>query len=127
MAGPDLTFQEVIAIELAEALPSTESGSSPKDGQSLPYVQFGPVEIEDSYPAARGLLCDIHVWSKVEGPHEVKNIQHSIRQALHAQIFERGGYRFTTIREYLARSRFDPAEGTWHGIQRFRAIASTAE
>ncbi|KWT72372.1 hypothetical protein APY04_0166 [Hyphomicrobium sulfonivorans] len=90
----------------------------------MPYVQFGQSEITDDFVPGHRVLMEVHVWSKVEGPHEVKDIQGKIRGALHGRCLTGAGWRFTCVREDTARTFLDVDGETWHGVQRFRASAS---
>ena len=123
MSSPDLTLQEVFAIEIAAALPGVESGAHPPKDGPLPYIQFGQSEVGDNFVPGHELFFDVHVWSNAEGPHEVKNFQSAIRLAIHDRSYERNGWRFTCVREHNARTILDVDDETWHGVQRFRALA----
>jgi hypothetical protein len=123
VSSADLTLQEVFAIAIGAALPSVPSGSHPPADRPLPYIQFGQSEVVDEFPPGHELFIDVHVWSKAEGPHQVKEYQDGIRTALHDQAFSRGDWRFTCVRENNARTFLDVDNETWHGVQRFRALA----
>lgn len=124
MSSPDLAFQTVLAEEIATAVPGVEAGSHPAQNQAMPYIQFGESEVSDTFVLGHEILMLVHVWSNKEGPHEVKTHQHAIREALHEHSFEKSGWTFSCIREDFAETLFDPEAETWHGVQRFRALAS---
>lgn len=124
MSSPDLSFQEVVASETLAALPTTRTGAQPPADGTLPYVQFGQSEVSDTFAIGHELILEVHTWSKLEGPHEIKTMQHAIREALHGMNFEKNEWLFTCVREDTARSFLDVGGETWHGIQRFRAQAS---
>lgn len=121
----DLIFQEAIALALAAAMPSVSRGSHPPPtgNDALPYVQFGQSEVRDAFVPGHEILTEVHVWSVKEGPHEAKTLQGQIRDALHSFDFSRGGWKFTNVREDTARTFLDVDGETWHGVQRFRALA----
>jgi hypothetical protein len=124
----DLIFQEVIAITLASAMPTVSLGAQPppEDNDTLPYVQFGQSEVRDEFAPGHEILTEVHVWSAVAGPHEAKTLQGQIRDALHSLDFTRSGWKFTNVREENARTFLDVDGETWHGVQRFRALAGPA-
>lgn len=124
----DLIFQEVIAITLAAAMPTVSRGSQPppEGNETLPYVQFGESEVRDDFAVGHSVTSEVHVWSVVEGPHEAKTLQGQIRDALHSLDFIRSGWKFVNVREDYARTFLDVDGETWHGVQRFRALAGPA-
>jgi len=124
VAGSDLTFQEVIAIEIAATLPAVRSGTQPPADGTFPYIQFGESVVSDTFPAGETVHVEIHVWSTAEGPHEVKNLQATIKGVLHKCAHTRGDFLFTAVRQETARTFLDVDNETWHGVQRFRALAS---
>ena len=121
--SPDLKFQTAIYSELVDALPGKTVLSHPTPGQALPYVFIGESEVSDDSPLGHMVRIDVHTWSKLEGPHEVKEIQHSIREALHAISLTQDDWRFSCIREDFAKAFVDADGESWHGVQRFRAYA----
>lgn len=124
MAGADLTFQEVINLELKAAMPNVRRGAMPPADGTFPYIQFGQSHVTDDYAAGKMVLQEVHTWSTAEGPHEVKNLQEQIRALLEKCSHDRGGYHFVAIRQQDARVFLDIDGETWHGVQRFRALAS---
>lgn len=126
--GCDLVFQEVIAIALDAAMPTISQGSHPppEEDEELPYVQFGQSDVRDDFAVGHSVTTEVHVWSVVEGPHEAKTLQGQIRDALHSIDFTRDGWKFTNVREEYARTFLDVDGETWHGVQRFRALAGPA-
>jgi hypothetical protein len=121
MAGADLTFQEVVNLQIAAALPSVRRGAVQPGNGELPYIQFGQSNVSDDFAPGESVDLEVHVWSKAEGPHEVKNYQHAIKAVLQKCSHERGGYRFTAVRQNYASTFLDVDGETWHGVQRFRA------
>lgn len=124
----DLIFQEVVAVTLAAAMPTVSRGAHPppEGDEGFPYVQFGQSELRDDFEPGHEVRMEIHVWSVVEGPHEAKTLQGQIRTALHSLDFTRSGWKFVNVREENARTFLDVDGETWHGVQRFRALAGPA-
>jgi hypothetical protein len=123
MASADLTFQEVVKAELDAALPAVPHGAYPPGGQALPYIEFGRSDVAD-HVAGHVVTMTVHVWSSVRGPHEVKAHQETIRGRLHQNDFTRNGWTFVNVREDYCTVLLDPDGVTWHGVQRFRTLAS---
>lgn len=124
MASADLTFQEVINLEIKDALPMVRRGAMPPADKGFPYIQFGQSQILDDYALGKTLLAEIHTWSNVEGSHEIKALQEQIREVLEKCSHERGGFRFVAVRQQNTQVFLDVDGETWHGVQRFRARAS---
>jgi len=124
----DLIFQEVIALAIGAAMPTVTRGSHPPppSNDTLPYIQFGQGEVSDTFVPGHEILTEVHVWSAKEGPHEAKTLQGQIRGALHSLDFTRSGWKFINVREDSARTFLDVDGETWHGVQRFRALAGPA-
>lgn len=123
MAGADLTFQEVINLQLQASMPSVRRGAMPPADGTFPYIQFGQSFVEDDYPPGCSVTIEVHVWSEALGPHEVKNYQEQIKGLLQKCHHDRGGWHYTAIRQQDARVFLDIDDETWHGVQRFRALA----
>lgn len=124
MAGADLTFQEVINLEIKNALPLVRRGAMPPADGAFPYIQFGQSTVDDNYAPGKSVTIEIHTWSTAEGSHEVKNLQEQIRALLEKCSHDRGGFHFVAIRQQTAQVFLDEDGETWHGVQRFRALAS---
>jgi hypothetical protein len=125
----DLEFQKVIRAAVVAQLTSdgrsaTVTAHAPPD-LALPIVEIGESSLGD-HPLGHEIQATIHIWSKVEGPHEAKLLQQSVRSALHATAeTESGGFRFTDIREEYTSLFIDRGQEHWHGVQRYRVLAST--
>lgn len=124
MAGADITFQEVINLEIRAAMPAVRRGAMPPGDGGFPYIQFGQSEITDDWPTGKTVLAEVHTWSTAEGSHEVKNLQEQIRSILEKCAHDRNGFRYVSIRQHDARVFLDVDGETWHGVQRFRTRAS---
>jgi hypothetical protein len=120
----DLVFQEVINLEIKAVLPATRRGAMPPKDGTFPYIQFGQVVVSDTYAIGKEIIAEVHTWSTAAGPHEVKQLQQTIRATLEKCSHERGGFRYVAIRENDARVFLDVDGETWHGVQRFKALAS---
>lgn len=123
VASADLTFQEVINLEIRAAMPAIRRGAMPPKDGSFPYVQFGQSAVLDNYPPGCSVQAYVHVWSTAEGSHEVKTLQQQIKELLQKCAHERGGWRFSAIRQQHLDVFLDEDGETWHGVQRFRALA----
>jgi hypothetical protein len=123
MASADLTFQEVINLEIKAAMPNVRRGAMPPGDGGFPYVQFGQSQVVDDFPTGKRLLAEVHTWSTAQGPHEVKNLQEQIRDILEKCSHTRGGFHYVAVRQQDARVFLDIDGETWHGVQRFRALA----
>lgn len=121
-ASPDLAFQKLLGAQIAAAVPTVVVDAAPVFGRALPYIQIGESDIEE-WEVGHSITSMVHVWSEAEGPHIVKQHQHSIREALHGTTFTQDGWQLTCIREQYADVIQDPDKKTWHGVQRFRALA----
>lgn len=122
--SPDLAFQTIVATQIAAVLPGIVSGAQPPANGPLPYIQFGQSEVTDDFVLGHSLILEVHTWSAAEGPHEVKQFQGAIRDALHDHNFTQDEWLFTCVREDQARTFLDVDGETWHGVQRFRTLAS---
>lgn len=122
-SSPDLDFQTACFTELAAELAGVTVLAHPGHEQPLPYVFLGESEVADNNPNGHEVIVHVHSWSKLEGPHQLKQIQHTIREALHNNSISQGDWRFSCIREDFAKSFLDEDNETWHGVQRFRAYA----
>lgn len=120
----DLVFQEVINLEIKAALPSIRRGAMPPKDGTFPYIQFGQAHVTDTYATGKEIIAEVHTWSTAAGPHEIKQLQQTIRGVLEKCSHDRGGYHFVALRENDARVFLDIDNETWHGVQRFRALAS---
>lgn len=123
MNSPDLALQTVINLGLTAALPAVTVGSYPLPSGSFPYVNFGESTVSDDVAPVKTVEAMVHVWSTVEGPHEAKTIQQTIREAM-AGSFIKNGWALSCVREVQANVILDADGVTWHGWQRFRAFAS---
>jgi len=124
MPGADLTFQEIVNTELETAFPAVRQGAEPPGDGGFPYIQFGQSHEDDDFAPGSSVTIEIHTWSTAEGPHEVKNMQHEIKSRLQKCKHVRGDYQFTAVRQKLSDVFLDEDGETWHGVQRFRALAS---
>ena len=115
-------FQTEVYAALATACSPTPVSAHPLPGQVLPYVTLGETDGSDD-PGGERLSIYVHTWSSKEGPHEVKALQETIRATLHASERERDGWKFTSLREVDVRTFLDVDGQTWHGVQRFSALA----
>lgn len=122
--SPDLVLQRVINDILTTHLSSVPSGAHPPGERSLPYIQFGNSEVNDN-PVGHDLLMYVHTWSSTEGPHQVKAYQQTIREQLHGLTTSRDSWQFVNVREEFCDVILDEDEETWHGVQRFRTLASS--
>lgn len=123
-ASADLALQAVINLGLTAALPAVTVGAYPTPGGPFPFVNFGESTTFDDVDPVRTIEQLVHCWSTVEGPHEAKAIQQTIREALHAQSFLKNGWALSCVREVQSNVILDADGVTWHGWQRFRAIAA---
>lgn len=123
MNSPDLALQKKINLTLSAALPAVTVGAYPTPSGAFPFVNFGQSTVLDDVDPVKTIEALVHCWSRVEGPHEAKNIQQTIREALHAQSFLLDGWAFSCVREAQANVILDADGSTWHGWQRFRAVA----
>jgi hypothetical protein len=121
--SPELAFQTVVYERVTAALPSVPNGTTPPGNQVLPYVQFGNTDTED-HEIGHDITIYVHHWAGGRSPHIVKENMHAVRNELHGTIYTNNGWRFSCIRETFADVLLDEDEQTWHGIQRFRALAS---
>lgn len=131
--SPELAFQTYLGTQIAAALASYSPvpvvTAHPAPNQALPYVHIGESDTED-HPAGQHITVVVHTWSETEGPHQCKEIQQRMREALHpvpggpAIAGAVSGWQLTCIRETFADVVLDPDERTHHGVQRFRCFAS---
>lgn len=121
--SPDLTFQEVVYLTLTAAMPTARIEAHPPHNVALPFIRIGESYVADN-EIGHEINIDVHAFSGAEGPHEAKNLMHSVRTALHEGTFSRDVWHFTCVREESARVYFDTNEEEWHGIQTFRCLAS---
>lgn len=123
MSSPDLTFQEIINLEIATALPAIRRGAEPPADGAFPYIQFGQSTVGDDYAPGNSVTAEVHVWSTAQGPHEVKQLQQTIKEALQTCTRDRGEWHYSAVRQQTAHVFLDEDGETWHGVQRFRALA----
>lgn len=123
MNSPDLALQTKINLTLSAAMPAVTIGANPIPEGALPQVTFGESTVLDDVDPLKTLEAMVHTWSSKEGPHEVKTIQQTIRETLHAQSFAQDGWALSCVREVQANVILDADGVTWHGWQRFRAFA----
>jgi hypothetical protein len=122
--SPDLALQTVINLAITAALPAVTVGAYPTPDGAFPFVNFGESTVTDDVDPVKTIEAMAHCWSRAEGPHEVKTMQQTIREALHAQSFLKNGWALSCVREAQANVILDADGVTWHGWQRFRAFAS---
>ncbi len=120
----DLEWQTVLYSTIGTAVSPTAVEVKPPHDNALPYVHIGEVLIEDN-PIGHEIFADVHTWSSAEGTHELKTMQAAIRAALHNMTFTSTSFRFTACREEDCRVITDADGETFHGVQRFRALAAT--
>jgi hypothetical protein len=89
----------------------------------LPYIDIGESYITDAVDGHE-VFMTIHTWSKAEGSHDAKNIQASLRKALHAKTASFDIWRFTCIREETSRVILDRDGEHWHGITTIRCMGT---
>lgn len=118
----DLAWQKILYATIDDAVSCAVEVTPPHDAD-LPYVQIGESSLED-FPTGKEMFCDVHTWSSAEGAHEVKTIQHQIREVLHASNHNGDGYNYSCCRELDCRVFRDTDGETWHGVQSFRVFAS---
>jgi hypothetical protein len=122
--SPDLSFQKR-AWEAVRAVagPGPSIPTHPAIDEALPYTFIGESQVED-HPIGHEMWLTVHTWSKSQGTDEVKALQGVVRTALHGLNFTRDEWKFTCCREEYATAILDPDRETWHGVQRFRVLAS---
>lgn len=96
----------------------------PVADQALPYVSIGQVTAIRDHEIGEEFELQIDVFSRTDGPHEVKTIQAAIRSALHGLTFDQSPYRITAMRVFFTTVFIDPTDDVWQGVQRIRALAS---
>jgi len=125
--SPDLEFQAVLNATLSAEYPTLRSaerlGSHPVNSKALPAIHFGETELQE-FPARYELRAMVHVWSNLEGPHEVKTYQQRIRELLVNIEFTRDIWTFLVISEEFTDTLRDRDDSIWHGVQRFRVLVS---
>lgn len=117
-------FSRIVAQLAADGLSSAEVTAHPAPNRALPYVRIGEVPTAADSPAGQEFEANIDVFSRKDGPHEVKAIQASIRSALHQQDIEADGFHFTDMRIGYTSVFLDPTADVWQGVQRIRTLAS---
>jgi len=130
MSSADLEFQKLLFARItaqltADALSATVTAHA-KTGEPLPYIEIGESSLAD-HTIGHEMDLIIHVWSSGQGPAEAKRLQQSVRSALHATAaVDSGALRFTSWREEYTTLFIDRDAKHWHGVQRYRVLASTA-
>lgn len=125
MNGADLDFQQ----EAYKALRSVVDAAVPVEtmpavDQRVPYVFVGPSTTQE-HPIGLELEFEIETWSAAEGTEQAKQLQQSVRNALHDWDFTTDYWAFTYVREVDSELILDAGREHWHGTQRFRALASS--
>lgn len=129
MASPDLEWQKemfarIVAQLTTDGLTAGVTAHALPE-QALPYIEIGESRLSD-HVAGHEIEATLHIWSKAEGPRECKLLQQSVRSALHAQgVITAGGFTFTSVREEYQQCFMDRDDEHWHGVQRYRVLAST--
>jgi len=123
MASPAIVMKECISLALDTPLGSTVGTAHPAPDQALPYVNWGETDVSDS-PVGYEITATLHTWSSFEGPDEVEAIQHIIRTTLAATTVTRSSWTFVFLLEEFCTVLFDPNETDWHGVQRFKVLAT---
>jgi hypothetical protein len=127
MALYDLAFQAVaraaIVAEFTNNANTTPVIAHPVPNQALPFVHIGESE-QDDHELGQYIVIIIHTFSEAEGPHEVKQLQSYIATALHDKNLDSGGVCYTNARQVFSTVILDNLDETWHGIQRFKVLAS---
>jgi hypothetical protein len=126
MSSPDLSWQQRAFELVRAAVPgSVAVETQPAVDQAFPYVHLGECTISD-HEIGHELELTVHVWSNASGTDECKALQHNVRLALHSQSgLSKNEWTFTCCREDYATVILDRNGEIWHGLQRFRVLAST--
>ena len=122
-ASPDLDFQAVAFAAITAVVSGVPVLAHPAPGQVTPYIQIGHTESEGG-PAGNTYDVSIHTWSGAEGPHEIKDLQYKIQVALELASYASADWSFViNVMQY--QTCFVDVDGeNWHGVQRFKVLAS---
>lgn len=124
-----LMFARITAQLTADALSATVTAHAKTD-EALPYIEIGESSLAD-HTLGHEMDFFIHVWSSGQGPAEAKRLQQSVRAAMHdtqeldARQDTTEVYRFTCWREEYTTLFIDRDAKHWHGVQRYRVLATS--
>ena len=136
MSSADLEFQKLLFARItaqltAGALSATVTAHA-KTGEPLPYIEIGESSLAD-HTIGHEMDLIIHVWSSGQGPAEAKRLQQAVRSAIHdtqageVLISDEAAFRFTCWREEYTTLFIDRDAKHWHGVQRYRVLASSRD
>ena len=99
--------------------------ADPSDNSAFPYVTIG----EDDFNAwdtddsvGYDVQLTIHVWSRLRGRTQTKQIQQAIYNSLNRSVLTVTNYDFISIDFTFADSAMEPDGITRHGVIRFRCL-----
>lgn len=122
--SPELEFQKVLFSNLSTPLAPAKVYAGAPPSCALPYVDISESESVD-HPAGEEITTVLHIWSRVEGPHEAKDMGRKIRAVIVGNNFTSAEWTFVNVRVDDSRTFLDPDGQTWHSVLRIRAVAST--
>lgn len=123
--SPEQAFRIILKSQCDTAIPGITHASHARHNEALPYVYYGQSDTAD-HPIGHTLTTLVHVQSKLNGSHQINDIVHAIREAMHGNSFSGNGWHFDCVRETSSETDFDPTEETWHAVMRLECIASEA-
>lgn len=127
MADLALAFQKAVYARLTAAPYHLTVYDNVPDDATFPYVVIGEDTIIDwSFVGVRGeeLTLLLHVWSRSAGRAECKQMLEQIKTALHEQELALETGHNTLTRFAFEETLLDEDGRTWHGVIRFRALAT---
>lgn len=123
MASADLEFQAILFSEITAVAGGVTVTAHAKPGETLPMIVIGQSEAESTV-AGNMLSVHVHVWDNSEGPHVVKDLQDKIQTAMEDGNYTGANYSFCINVMEFATCFIDEDNETWHGVQRFKVLAS---
>jgi hypothetical protein len=128
MPSADLSLQTALFARITAQLAvdgiAVAVTAHPTPDQALPFIRIGETPASSDSPAGQEFEATIDVFSRKDGPHEVKTIQQSVRLALHGRDFVADDWHYTDVRINYTTSFLDHTADVWQGVQRIRALAS---
>lgn len=127
MSDPSLPLQGAYVARLKSQVAAVASRvyDRPPDNVVFPYLTIGDIQtISDGADCldATEVYVTLHVWSRLVGQVETRQIAAACRTALHEWLPALAGYRCVEHVHQDTRTLDDPDGITSHGVLTFRAL-----